>query len=142
MVVPFPGFPSGSESAWQCRRCFCNVWVRKIPWRTKWQSTPVLLTGKSHVQRNPAGYSPWGHKESDRTQQLSMPTRCHSLRQGSLKQKQWESKSFYSQFNFEVASTSATSTVANLYNSYVKLNDIKEMTYSGIEEIALRWRST
>ena len=35
--------------------------VRKIPWRKKWQPTPVFLPGKSHGQRNLAGYSPWGH---------------------------------------------------------------------------------
>ena len=40
-------------------------WVRKIPWRRKWQSTPVLLPGKSHGQRSLVGYSPWGCKESD-----------------------------------------------------------------------------
>ena len=34
----------------------------------KWQSTPVLLPGKSHGQRNLVGYSPWGHKESDTTE--------------------------------------------------------------------------
>ena len=31
------------------------------------QPTPVFLPGESHGQRNLAGYSPWGHKESDRT---------------------------------------------------------------------------
>ena len=34
----------------------------KIPWRRQWQPTPVFLPGKSHGQRNLAGYSPWGHK--------------------------------------------------------------------------------
>ena len=32
------------------------------PWRRKWQSTPVLLPGKSHGQRSLVGYSQWGHK--------------------------------------------------------------------------------
>ena len=27
-------------------------------WRRKWQSAPVLLPGKSHVQRSRVGYSP------------------------------------------------------------------------------------
>ena len=36
--------------------------VGKIPWRRKWQPTPVFLPGESHGQRNLAGYSPWGHK--------------------------------------------------------------------------------
>ena len=30
----------------------------------------VLLPGKSHRQRSVVGYSPWGHKESDTTEQL------------------------------------------------------------------------
>ena len=40
-------------------------WVRKIPWRRKWQPTPVFLPGKPHGQRSLAGRSSWGHKESD-----------------------------------------------------------------------------
>ena len=44
---------------------------REDPWRRKWQPTPVLLPGESHSQRNLAGYSPWGHKELDMTEQLS-----------------------------------------------------------------------
>ena len=34
--------------------------VRKIPWRRKWQPTPVFLPGKSHKQRSLVGYSSWG----------------------------------------------------------------------------------
>ena len=47
-----------------------SPWVRKIPWRRKWHPTPVLLPGKSHGRRSLVGYSPWGHKESDTTEQL------------------------------------------------------------------------
>ena len=43
---------SGKESACQCRRHRCDPWVRQIPWRRKWQSTPAFLPGKSHGQRN------------------------------------------------------------------------------------------
>ena len=39
-----------------------NLWVRHIPWRRKWQPTPVLLPGKSHGQETLVGYSPWSHK--------------------------------------------------------------------------------
>ena len=42
--------------------------VRKIPWRREWQSTPVFLPGEFHGQRSLAGCSPWGHKESDKTE--------------------------------------------------------------------------
>jgi len=51
--------------------CFdlCHYhWVGKIPWRRKWQPTPVFLPGKSHGQRSLVGYSPWGHKELDTTE--------------------------------------------------------------------------
>ena len=57
------------ESACQCRRLRFDPWVRKIPWRRKWQPTPVFLPGKSHGQRSLAGYSPWGLKELDMTEQ-------------------------------------------------------------------------
>ena len=31
-------------------------------------ATPVFLSGKSHGQRSLAGYSPWGHRESNTTE--------------------------------------------------------------------------
>ena len=59
----------------QCRRPGFNSWVRKIPWRRKWQPTPVFLPGESHGRRNLVGYiSPWGHKESDTTERLYLLT--------------------------------------------------------------------
>ena len=39
--------------------------VRKIPWRRKWQHTPVLLPGKSQGQRSLVGYSLRGHRARD-----------------------------------------------------------------------------
>ena len=62
-----PWWLSGKESTCQCRRhrrCSFDPWVRKIPWRRKWQPTPVLLPGKSHEQRSLEGYSPWDHKRA------------------------------------------------------------------------------
>ena len=47
-----------------------NPWVGKIPWRRKWQPTPVFLLGESHRQRSQVGYSPQGRKESDTTEHL------------------------------------------------------------------------
>ena len=38
------------------------------PLKKDMESTPVLLTGKSHGRRSMVGYSPWGHKESDTTE--------------------------------------------------------------------------
>ena len=37
-------------------------WVGKMPWRRKWQPTPVFLPGKFHGQRSLTGYSPRGHE--------------------------------------------------------------------------------
>ena len=69
-----PGWLNGERIHLQCRRhmsCgFCS-WVRKIPWRRKWQPIPVSLPEKSNGQRSLVGYSPKGHKESDTTERLS-----------------------------------------------------------------------
>ena len=49
------------ESGCQCRRRWrhgFNSWVGKIPWRDKWQPTPVFLPGESPGQRSLVGYSP------------------------------------------------------------------------------------
>ena len=43
----FPGGASGKETACQCKRPWLNSWVGKIPWRRKWQPTPVFLLGES-----------------------------------------------------------------------------------------------
>ena len=46
----FPDGASGKEPACQCRRhkrCRFDPWVRKIPWRRAWHSTPVFLPGES-----------------------------------------------------------------------------------------------
>ena len=68
------GFPGGSDS----KEGACSAggrefdpWVRKTPWRSEWQPTPVFLPGDFHGQRSLVGYSPWGHKESATTQQLA-----------------------------------------------------------------------
>ena len=57
-----PWWFRGKESACQCRRRRFSFWVSKIPWRKKWQPSPVFLPGKSHGQRSLAGCSAWGHK--------------------------------------------------------------------------------
>ena len=53
---------NSKESTCQCRRHQFDPWIGKIPWRKKWQPTPVFLPGKSHGQRSLVGYSPWGCK--------------------------------------------------------------------------------
>ena len=40
-----------------------NPWVGKVPWKSKWQPTPVFLPGKSCGQKSLPGYSPQTCKE-------------------------------------------------------------------------------
>jgi len=68
------GFPGGSDG----KESICNVGdlgsipgLGKSPWRRAWQPTPVFLPGEFHGQRSLAGYSPWGRKELDMTEQIS-----------------------------------------------------------------------
>ena len=79
-----PGWFSGKESACQCRRrrrCGFDPWVRTIPWRRKWQPTPVLLLGKSHGQRSLVGYSACGHRvRRDWVRTWRLRSVCHCLK--------------------------------------------------------------
>ena len=49
------------------RNTWVRSWVGKIPWRREWLPTPVLWPGEFHGL-----YSPWGRKESDTTERLSL----------------------------------------------------------------------
>ena len=53
----------------QCGMPRFDPWVWKIPWRREWLPIPVFLPGEFHGQRNP-----WGRKESDRTEPLTLNT--------------------------------------------------------------------
>ena len=61
-----------------------DAWAGKMPWRRKWQPTPVFLSGKSHEQRSPAGYSPWGHKESDAAEHTTTHTHTQNTPLSSI----------------------------------------------------------
>ena len=51
----------------QCERPGFDPWVGKIPWRRERLPTPVFWPGEFHGL-----YSPWGHKEADTTEWLSL----------------------------------------------------------------------
>ena len=84
----------------QCRRLRFDPWVRKIPWRRKWQPTPVLLLGESHGQRSLAG--PLGSQDHGVTRvrhylatlTYKIEWRCYDLlgAQGDLKQGEFEQR--------------------------------------------------
>ena len=57
---------AGKESACNAGRPEFDPWVRKIPQRRERLPTPIFWSGEFHGL-----YSPWGHKESDTTEQLS-----------------------------------------------------------------------
>ena len=63
---PGSGGVGGEEQTWSPESWKLLLIIR----RRKWQPTPVFLPGKSHGQRSLVGYSPWGRKESDTTEQL------------------------------------------------------------------------
>ena len=50
-----------------CRRLMFNPWVGKIPWRRERLPTSAFWPGEFHGL-----YSPWGRKESDTTERLSL----------------------------------------------------------------------
>ena len=56
------------ESDWKL--CIGNIIGNDYIWRGQWQTTPVLLPGKSHGRRSLVGCSPWDHEESDMTEWL------------------------------------------------------------------------
>ena len=63
------GFTTGSDG----KESACNEGdlgsipeVGKIPWRREWQPTPAFLPGEFHGHKSLQGYSPWGHKYSEK----------------------------------------------------------------------------
>ena len=59
----------------RCRACGFDSWIRKIPWRRKWQPTPAFLPGESHGQKSLVVYNPCSHKEWDTTELWSKQNR-------------------------------------------------------------------
>ena len=73
------GFPAGlnrKESCLQFGRPGFHPWVGKTAWRRQWLPTPVFLPGESHGERSPVGYSPWGHKELETAERLTLHISC------------------------------------------------------------------
>ena len=51
-----------------------ETWVQSLDWEDilekEMKPTPVYLPGKSHGWRSLVGSDPWGHKESDKIEEL------------------------------------------------------------------------
>ena len=63
----FPGGSTGKESACNVGDLGSDLWDGKIPWRRERLPTPVFWPGVFHGL-----YSPWGRKELDTTERLSL----------------------------------------------------------------------
>ena len=62
-------FPGGSDG----KGCTCQVGdLPSVPGEREWLPTLVFLPGEFHGQRNPAGYSPWGQRELDMAERMSL----------------------------------------------------------------------
>ena len=57
---------------------FIDPWVRKIPWKRKWQPTPVFLRGEYHGQRSLVGYSSRGCKDLDTIEHVHACIQAHT----------------------------------------------------------------
>ena len=71
-ALHFPGGSDSEESTYKAGDPGSIPGLGRSPWRREWQPIPVFLPGESHGQRSLVGYSPWGCKESDRTEQLTL----------------------------------------------------------------------
>ena len=104
-----------------------EAWVEKIPWRRKWQPTPILLPGKSHGQRSLVSYSPRGHKELGMTERrhfLSMHThKCIKQTLTDLRGEKKSNTKIVEDSNTTLLSTGRLST-PKIKKETLDLNDI------------------
>ena len=79
LPFPFPGDLPNPGNKPTSLTSFASAGGYFTTWRRQWQPTPVFLLGEVHGQRSLAGYSPWGRKESDMTEQLSLSLHFHGV---------------------------------------------------------------
>ena len=89
--IKFPGSSDSKESACNAGDLGFNPWFGKIPWRGEWQPIPIFLPGEFHGQGSLVGYSPWGIKELEMTEQLTLS--LHFKRNTSQKEKKRNKRS-------------------------------------------------
>ena len=70
--LSFPVWAAREGENQQCRSPRFDPWVGKIIWRKEWQPIPVFLPGEFHGQRSLMGHSPWGRKELNTTEPLTL----------------------------------------------------------------------
>ena len=70
----FPGRQRICLPVQETQRHEFHSWVRKIPWRRKWQPTLEFLHGAIPCTEESDGIHPWSGKESDTTEQTDKST--------------------------------------------------------------------
>ena len=68
----FPGSSAGKESTCNAGDLGSIHGLGRSPGEENGSPTPVCLPGESHGQRSLVGYSPWGRKEWNTTDQLTL----------------------------------------------------------------------
>ena len=71
-ALPDPGIEPVTPALLRRQETGFDPWVGKVSWRNAQQPTGVFLPGESHGQRSLQGYSPWGCKESDTAERLTL----------------------------------------------------------------------
>ena len=76
-LTPVQGLPrwlSSEESACQCGRYLFHPWMGKIPWRSKWQHTPIFMPEEIPWTEEASGLQSTGSQRYDLvTKQQQLP---------------------------------------------------------------------
>ena len=86
----YPRWYNGKESTYPSRRHKrrrFHPWIGEIPWRRKWQPTPVASPGKFYGQEGLGSYSPGGGKVLDMTEHTGTHEACHA--KSELSRQSW-----------------------------------------------------
>ena len=70
--MSFPGVSNGKQSAYNAGDRGWIPGLGRCLGEENWLPTPGFLPGEFHGHRSLVGYSPWGCKELDRTEQLTL----------------------------------------------------------------------
>ena len=66
----------------ECKRTRCNPWVRKILWRREWLTHSSIIAWRIPWTEEP--YSPWGRKELESVERLTLSLFTFFITQGQL----------------------------------------------------------
>ena len=121
--IGFPRWLSDKESACQFRshrRCRLDPCVRKNPRRRKMATHSSILAWKIPWTGESGGlYSPWGHKDSDTTEQLSTNTHVQHSQMLAISFQEWLYTGLYSHqqcMSIPVALCSPTLGIVNFFH--------------------------